>query len=259
MSWQLLDWGILLPALAAGALVLLTHVPLGREVLSRGIIFIDLAVAQVAALGVIAAGFLGWDENRYLLQLVVVISALGAALLLRGLERRFSNIQEAMIGVTFVLAATLGMLLLAHDPHAGEQLKELLAGQILWVDWSMLEEAAFATLLVLVLWRALPARMAALRFYLVFALAVTVSVQLVGVYLVFASLIIPALLIRHRRGKSALALGYLIGMGGYLGGLLGSALFDLPSGPLIVWALAILALFFGMVAGRYFPSSRESL
>jgi len=79
MSWELVDWSIIGPAMAAGLLVLSTHVPLGQVVLQRGIIFIDLAIAQVAALGVIAAGSLGWEENTYAVQLAAVSAALDRA------------------------------------------------------------------------------------------------------------------------------------------------------------------------------------
>ena len=65
MNWEFLDWTIIGPALLAGMLVLSTHVPLGQVVLKRGIIFIDLAIAQIAALGVIAAGTFGMEENVY--------------------------------------------------------------------------------------------------------------------------------------------------------------------------------------------------
>ena len=75
-----------------------------------------------------------------------------------------------------------------------------------------------------------------------FALAVTASVQLVGVYLVFASLIVPSLAVRHYRANRRLALAYLLGAGGYASGLVLSILLDLPSGALIVWCLSVLAM-----------------
>lgn len=242
MEAAYLAWDILIPALLTGALVLLTHVPLGRQVLARGIIFIDLAVAQIAALGVVIATLLGWGENLWLVQCVVVASALLGALLLHWSESNFPQLQEALIGVAFVLAATLGILLLSHDPHGGEQLKALLAGQILWVGWSQLGNAAIATLLAACVWWVIPGRFSRLRFYATFALAVTISVQLVGVYLVFASLIIPALLIRRLTNKRALYWGYGVGVSGYGVGLLMSFYFDLPAGPLIVWSLGGVAL-----------------
>ena len=79
MNWDFLDWTIIGPALLAGMLVLSTHVPLGQVVLKRGIIFIDLAIAQIAALGVIAAGAFGLEENVYAVQLAAVSAALLAA------------------------------------------------------------------------------------------------------------------------------------------------------------------------------------
>ena len=84
--------------------------------------------------------------------------------------------------------------------------------------------------------------MSRLGFYLIFALAVTASVQLVGVYLVFASLIVPSLAVRNYSNKKRLPLAYLIGVGGYACGLILSTIFDLPSGALIVWCLSLLAM-----------------
>jgi len=129
---EILDWTIIGPALAAGLLILSTHVPLGQEVLKRGIIFIDLAIAQVAGLGVIAAHGMNWDPSGLEVQLVAVSAALVAALGLNWSEKRWPRIQEPLIGILFILAATGGILLLAGNPHGSEHLKELLVGQILW-------------------------------------------------------------------------------------------------------------------------------
>jgi zinc/manganese transport system permease protein len=85
-----------------------------------------------------------------------------------------------------------------------------------------------------------------LLFYLLFALTVTASVQMVGVYLVFASLIIPALTVRQA-GKHALWIAYGLGAAGYALGLVGSALFDLPAGPVIALMLAMLGILFHMI------------
>ena len=89
----LMDWTIIGPALAAGLIILSTHVPLGQEVLKRGIIFIDLAIAQVAGMGVIAAHGMDWDPNGLEVQLVAVSAALIAALGLHWTERRWPKIQ----------------------------------------------------------------------------------------------------------------------------------------------------------------------
>jgi zinc/manganese transport system permease protein len=102
---------------------------------------------------------------------------------------------------------------------------------------------------VIALWFGLRARLGRVGFYLLFALTVTASVQLVGVYLVFATLIIPALATRQRAGRARLWMGYAVGAGGYALGLAMSALFDLPSGAVIVWTLAGLALLSGLRTG----------
>lgn len=248
MNWTSLDGAILGPAMAAGLVVLATHVPLGREVLRRGIIFLDLAVAQIAGLGVIAAGTLLGDAHGLIIQAAAFAAALAGALMLAGFERRWPRYQEAIIGSAFVVAASLSLLLLAGDPHGGEQLKDLLVGQILWNGWDEILLAALAALVVLGAWFGLAAHRASL-FYPLFALAITTSVQLVGIYLVFASLILPALATLSR-ARGALPLALAVGAGGYGAGLTLSALLDLPAGPLVVVCLAVIGALTALVAGR---------
>jgi zinc/manganese transport system permease protein len=236
------DFMIVLPAFLAGLLVLATHIPLGAQVLKRGIVFIDLAIAQIAALGVIVASMADLDPQGWTVQLAAGVAALLGALLLTWTEKRWPEVQEAQIGVLFILAATAGLLLVAHNPHGGEHLQDLLAGQILWVNYHQLAMPALGAVVILALLAGLRGRLGRLGFYLVFALAVTASVQLVGVYLVFASLIVPSLAVRHYREANKLPFAYLVGAGGYGAGLVLSTIFDLPSGALIVWCLALLAM-----------------
>lgn len=236
------DFLIILPAFLAGLLVLTTHIPLGAQVLRRGIVFIDLAIAQIAALGVIIASALEMDPHGWTMQAAAGVAAVLGALLLTWTEKRWPDVQEAQIGVLFVLAATAGLLLVAHNPHGGEHLQDLLAGQILWVSYEQLTMPAIGAVLILALLALLRNRLGRLGFYLVFALAVTASVQLVGVYLVFASLIVPSLAVRHYPERRKLPFAYLIGVGGYASGLVLSVVLDLPSGALIVWCLALLAM-----------------
>ena len=243
MNWGALDWGILGLPFIAGLLVLATHVPLGTLVLDRGIVFIDLAIAQIAGLGVIAADAMGLPEGGIAVQVAAVVAALLGAGLLTWTERRAPEQQEALIGVVFILAACAGILLLAGNPHGGEHLKDLLVGQILWVDGRHLVWlAAVTAVLLLVLWKRWMLRLGRFGFYAVFAVAVTASVQVVGVYLVFASLIIPALATRSLAGAARHRRAWLLGVAGYATGLVLSALLDLPSGAVIVWALAMCAM-----------------
>ena len=242
--------------LLAGLLVVATHVPLGREVLRRGIIFIDLAVAQIAGLGVIAALTLGWDAGGWQTQGIAVGSALLGAILIHSFERHWPEIQEALIGITFVMAATGGLLLLAGNPHGAEHLSELLAGQLLWVGADQLIITALAYLPVLLIWYWLgPGR---IRFYLLFAVIVTASVQLVGVYLVFSSLIIPAVTIRRLQGITAIAVGYGLGASAFAGGLMCSLWFDWPAGPTVVWMLAFFGIALGSVIGKLDSNNHDS-
>lgn len=244
---EFIDWTIIGPAFCAGLLVLGTHVPLGLEVLKRGIIFIDLAIAQVAGLGVIAAYALEWDPEGFQVQIIATAAALAAALTLHWTERRWASIQEPLIGVLFILAATGGILLLAGNPHGSEHLKELLVGQILWQTWPSLVPIAILYAIVLGLWFWLHPKLAGLVFYVAFAVVVTASVQIVGIYLVFASLIIPALATQGLRRGNRLVWGYAVGAAGYLAGIILSVIVDLPTGALIVWSMAIIALVAGTI------------
>ena len=253
MNIDSLDISILGPAFVAGLLVLSTHVPMGQEVLRRGIIFIDLAIAQIAGLGIIAAAGFGWEAHGWEVQLVAVSAALLGAVLLNQVEKWLPDIEEPLIGVLFVLAATGGILLLADNPHGGEHLKALLVGQILWVSYQQLLPIAALYAIVLFAWFGLGFRRRRLGFYTLFAITVTASVQLVGVYLVFASLIIPALATRLLSNQQRLWLGYVIGLLSYAVGLALSALFDLPSGAIVVWMLAVSGVLFAVFANRHLP------
>jgi zinc/manganese transport system permease protein len=233
------ELSVLWPALLAGLLVLATHVPLGQEVLKRGIVFIDLALAQGAVLGVIAAEVLGFEAHGWVVQLIAVGAALAAAALLAWSERRHRAQQEALIGSLFVVAASSALLLLHHDPHGAEHLRDVLEGQILWTEPAQLLPAALAAVLVLAAW--FSPRIGRRAFYPLFALSITLSVQLVGVYLVFASLILPALAAVRLRASHRLAAGYALGLLAYAAGLALSFATDLPAAPTIVCLLAALA------------------
>lgn len=235
-----IDLNLLLPAFLAGLLVLATHVPMGIQVLARGIVFIDLAVAQIAGLGVIAADRLGFEPQGWAVQLSAVSAALAGAAILTFTEKHWPEVQEALIGTLFVLAASGGALLLADNPHGGEHLKDLLVGQILWVNPAQLWPVALLTALVLVAWVRGRDHLGSFGFYGLFAFAVTASVQLVGIYLVFASLVIPALATRHYHQHQRLPAGYLLGAVSYALGLAFSAWTDLPPGAVIVWTIALL-------------------
>jgi zinc/manganese transport system permease protein len=238
---------ILVPAFLAGLLVLATHVPLGQLVLERGIVFIDLAIAQVAGLGVVAADTMGWEPQGWSVQISAVSAALLSGAFLLWSERRFPALQEAIIGVVFVFAASAELILLGFNPHGAEHLKDLLVGQILWVEPRQLAPIAMLYVLVLAAFFCFDLRRRRALFYVLFAVTITASVQLIGVFLVFASLILPALaangIARHWR----LAFAYAVGLAGYAAGLVASALWDVPTGAAVVCALAVVAAVAGLL------------
>ncbi len=245
-----IDLMILWPALVAGFLVAVSHVPLGQQVLARGIVFIDLAIAQVAGLGVIAAHGFGLPTTGWGAQVAAGAAALAGALLLTWTERKRPEAQEALIGILFVLASTAQILMLANDPHGGDDLKDLLAGQILWVSNAQLIRTAIVTAIFAFVWFRWREQIGRIGFYVLFALVVTASVQLVGVYLVFTTLIVPAVATYRLAAKRQLAIGYAVAFGSYLVGLALSVVTDLPSGAMIVWTMALLALATHLATGR---------
>lgn len=232
---------ILAPAFIAGAVISLAHVPLGIEVLRRGIIFLDLAVAQFAALGMLAfhVFFENHDMDPRFAAAGSLVSGLGLALAcalgLHVLEKRTGRYHEALIGSAFVFAASLSILVMAGDPHGGEQMKDILAGQILWITWSDLLVYGPVFIIVASLWLFLKTHRAGL-FYVLFALTIPFSVNLIGVYLVFASLILPALA-TVKMDKNRHLAGYILSIAAFALGLIGSYFWDMPSGPAIVMAM----------------------
>src|SRR4051812_34869782 len=219
------------------------------QVLERGIVFIDLAIAQIAGAGIIFADYLGWEPAGVAVQIAALAAALGAALLLTWTDRRWPQVQEAIIGVVFVVASSAALLLLAKNPHGGEHLKDLLAGQILWTNPAHLPLEGLLYGIILALWFGLRGRFGRFGFYVLFACAVTVSVQVVGLFLVFSTLVIPALATYYSRRNRYLK-AYLVGVLGYAAGLIASAMLDLPSGAVIVCAMAVIGAAVGLLTSR---------
>ncbi|MCD8494202.1 MAG: metal ABC transporter permease [Alphaproteobacteria bacterium] len=145
-----------------------------------------------------------------------------------------------------MISASLIILVLAGDPHGGEEMQGLLAGQILWVSWAQVFYAALAYAAILFAWFKFKDKRGAL-FYVLFPVMVTLSVQLVGVYLVFASLIIPAMGAACFLEERRLAAGYVMAMTAILSGLVVSLAADFPAGPTLVCSYAVVCLIFFIV------------
>ena len=230
------------PAFLICSMIVLTHVPLGIEVLKRGIIFIDLAIAQVAGLGLIATNFFFIEPHPLLPQLVALTCAILAGLLFHKVEIKIPKQQEAIIGVAFIFAASIAILLLANHPSGGEEIRHLLSGQILFVTWLDVAKHTPIYILILAVWFFKKKYRNNIGFYLLFALAVTSSVQLVGIYVVFASLILPALAVINI--SNPYKLGWLCGIISVIAGIFLAILFDAPAGPVIVTSYVLTTIIF---------------
>lgn len=230
------------PALVAGLLVLATHVPLGVIVLNRGIIFIDIALAQVAATGVVFGTMMWGNVSGWVIQASAVGAALACSAFLVWTDKRFPAVQEAIIGVVYVTSAAVQLMMLAANPSGAEHLTKLLVGQILWVTPLQLLGVALVYAIVLAVWYYRDLQRERILFYIAFAIVITVSVQIVGVLLVFASLIVPALAARSAPTGLRPLIAFNIGAAGYVAGIVASALFNTPTGATIVCALVPIAI-----------------
>lgn len=225
-----------LPALALAA-GLLALAPLGAQVLARGVVFIDLAVAQAAAAAALATST--WLDHPPLWQVQVgaAAGALACAALVAALARRWPAQREALIGLAYVAGASLALLAARGDPHGREHLTDLLAADVLWAGWPQVLVMAGCVVALQVLRTLAPGALARdACFYPVFALVASLAVPVLGLFVVFAALIAPALW--QRRGWHLAAAGAgAVAIAGL--GLLASWLFDAPSGVCVALALAL--------------------
>lgn len=226
------EWWLLPPvlALAAGLLAL---APLGVQVLRRGVVFIDLAVAQAAAAGALLATALGNHPAWWVTQLAAAAGALVAAGLVAVLARAWPEHREALIGLVYVAGACSALLTARHDAHGAEHLHALLAADVLWSGWPQVGALVVCAIAVTLARRCLAHD---LGFFITFALVASLSVQVLGLFVVFAALIAPSLW--QRAGwRAAAATGLAVAAA--LAGLAASWFLDAPSGPLVAIALAL--------------------
>jgi len=254
-------WLILLPAFAMSALIILSHTYLGLHVLARGIIFVDLALAQVAALGMSFAFLMGEEPHGLNAQLYAFGATLTAAFAFAGLRRIPGKTnREIIIGCVYVVATALSIVILSRSSQGMEELKSLFNGNILWVRWqeiSVLAGIYFALAVFHLIYRKrfyalsfsteekrLPGFLWEFMFFASFAIVITLAVNVAGVLLVFAFLIIPAfsasLVANSLMGR--LVLGWCLGLFGAVVGLWLSFNADLPVGATVVSVLGLLPL-----------------
>jgi len=254
-------WLILLPAFAMCALLIFTHTYLGLHVLARGIIFVDLALAQVAALGISIAFLLGEDPHGLNATLYAFAATLAAAFAFAGLRRIPGKItREVIIGCVYVVATALSIVILSRSTQGMEELKSLFNGNILWVRWDEIALVAI-TYFILTAFHLIfrkqfyalsfsdaetrsPGFLWELLFFVSFAVVITLAVKVAGVLLVFAFLIIPAFSasLAAKTLVRRLILGWCLGLFGALAGLWLSFSADLPVGATVVSVLGLLPL-----------------
>ena len=235
-----MEYWFLAPA-AALLFGLLALAPLGSQVLTRGVVFIDLAVAQAAAAAALGASALFDHPGLLVVQLTAALGALFCAGLVAALARRWPQQREALIGLVYVAGACLAMLSARSDPHGREHLTELLAADILWADWpqvAMLAACATAVLLLQIRWPDMLRK--DMVFFPCFALVASMAVPILGLLLVFACLIGPGLWIRAGWSMAMSIMGGAIAASL---GLLASWHFDAPSGACVALALSLWGTF----------------
>ncbi len=269
-------WEILLPAFAFSALLIATHTYLGLHVLARGIIFVDLALAQIAALGASIAFLIGHDAHGITAQFFAfgaAVAAGGAFALLRRVPSKTTR--EVVIGSSYVIATALSVLILSRSAQGMDELKSLFNGSILWVRWSDIWVVALAyaalTALHTIYWRkfsalsfdadgtSAPSFIWEFGFFTSFAVVITLAVNTAGILMVFAFLILPAF------SASLVARGFTTRLWlGWAGGLVASALglwlaysADLPVGATIVAVCGGLPLFALAIRPVFQPHGRR--
>lgn len=229
-----LSW--LAAPVAALAVACLALVPLGAQVLARGVVFIDLAVAQIAACGALASALLLDHPPAWVQALAAAVAALAGAALVWALARRAPRQREALIGLAYVAGASAAVVAASWAPHGREQLTALLAADVLWAPWSATALLGAAAMLLGLGRRRLATDAV---FYPVFALALSAAVPVLGLYLVFALLIAPALWLGRglRLLQAVAAAGVACGLGLALSWAL-----DWPSGACVALTLCGLGL-----------------
>ncbi|OGS06674.1 MAG: ABC transporter [Elusimicrobia bacterium RIFOXYA12_FULL_51_18] len=271
---------IMLPAFAASVILVGIHAYLGIHILARGVIFVDLALAQIAALGAITGVLLGFElhtTGSYLASLLATFIGAAVFSLTRG-KKTSGAMQEATIGIVYVVSAALSVMVLDHLPSEAEHLKGMLVGNILFTTWPQVLKTTALYLavglahylcrekFVAISFKPEEAAKSGMRvrfwdflFYALFGFVVTSSVELAGVLLVFTFLIIPTVsALQFAQSLSGrLFLSWGMGVATSFAGILMSAKYDLPTGPAMVCAFGILALG-SFIARSYLHRTRQS-
>jgi len=267
VEWAILQF--LAPAIVASLIIAGIHAYLGLHVVERGVIFVDLSLAQIAALGAAIALWQGYDEQSsavYWMSLVFTLIGAAVFALVKGHKARIP--QEAIIGISYAVASAAVIITLSQATGEAEHLRDMLVGNILSVQWpevwltggiyvviglfhyvyrqrfleiSLDPEGASA--------RGVPVRLWDFLFYASFGLVVTRSVAIAGVLLVFCYLIVPSVggMLFSGRVGPRLAVGWVMGVVVSMLGMYFSVLFDLPTGATIVCTFGVVLALMAVV------------
>ena len=240
---------------AACVVLILIHAYFGIHILERGIIFVDLSLAQFVGVGIALSFLFGYEgTERYIFS--VAFAVLGAFIL--AFSRRIARYTdiEAFIGVLYIFSFAASILILDRSPHGLEEFKSILNGNIIWVEPQSVLYTFILYFIIGVPHMIFGKRFLELSrngnggflwefaFFLSFAIVLVKSVQMAGILQVFAFLIIPALIGRlfTREPIKVLITGWLLGLVSSTFGIVASYKWDLPVAPVIVASLS--ALFF---------------
>jgi zinc/manganese transport system permease protein len=262
---MLFHYPFMLPALCVCLILAGIHTYFGYHIVERGVIFVDLSLSQIAALGASVAILLGWGENSPFLSFCMSLAFTLAGAVLFAFLRRSQNAapMEALIGITYAGAIALSLLVLEKSATGTEHIKEMLVGTILTVPWKDVYQLGFTALVVgIIHWLSKkrlflisenPAQAVGQNlklwwwdvvFYATFGIVVTLSVKVAGVLLIFSLLIIPAVaaLISVAGTIKRVVFGWIFGIIGCVLGLEVSLRGDCAAGPSIIATLLALLL-----------------
>ena len=260
-----MDMSLFLPPLVACLVIVAIHSYLGLHVIAREVIFVDLSLAQMAALGSAVAILAGSQpDSRMAFGYALGFTTLGAALFaLTRSDRKGRVPQEAIIGIVYVVASAAAILVADRTPRGGEAIKDILVGSLLWVTWPTILRLAVVYAAVGLFHWILRRRFLTISFhpetalangwrirwwdfwfYLSFGVVITFSVPIAGVLLVFSFLVVPAAIAFQftQRTRLLALLSWTAGALASAAGLWISFRYDLPTGPVVVCMFGLLLL-----------------
>ena len=267
-----MDWGIvqfLAPAIVAGLIIAGIHAYLGLHVVERGVIFVDLSLAQIASLGAAIAVWQGYDPHDPVIYWMSLAFTLIGAFIFAMIKGQEAHIpQEAIIGISYAVASAAVIITMSQSTGEAEHLKDMLVGNILSVQWPEVWLTAAIYLAIGVFHfvfrkrfleisvdakaaaaRGVPVRFWDFLFYASFGFVVTRSVAMAGVLLVFCYLIVPSVggILYSGRIGPRLAIGWVMGTVVSMLGMYFSVIFDLPTGATIVCTFGAMLILMALV------------